>query len=538
MRRKKWLVACLLLASHGLCASELAAASEDLCSDLFVAQASASQEHGQGSRPRSGIVSIGRFGSLGGAFAWNSALEIYNSVLSTEGLLKFPFVPLPAKKLELNRDAHVRSIGTALRPMVDETKEQLARFWAWSKKTRALQNADDFFNKHRAQIRTWRTRQSGHRLKNGILSGATLLAEQAGSTLRFVLKTYPRVLAVVFSINVIGQFTYAENAQIHAVQPSSHVAAMSPLRDDQAQILVRNLPFPHVALRIGNQVFSHNQTHLIVSSVDSYLGLQALARAGAGRLAEAELNPLGIQARSTSSVVLNLSSETVSEIRDDLMAHVNQAYFNKTYINDCATMVARVLRENGIWVPLHVLDASPSILLSYFALEYNAERVLNDPTPMVDRFEDFEIIGANETVDMGEARRRSFFVHFVESSLMLNAYSFAFNLEQRIGYDRIFTERSAFYGADTNYLELVRRLSDRAFLELLNEPAYRLYQAELSVSENGSGTRAIRKKHEAALTELRTGYQTEIRSLEIDDFTYHTLLAKIKILSDDLIMAD
>jgi hypothetical protein len=172
-------------------------------------------------------------------------------------------------------------------------------------------------------------------------------------------------------------------------------APKNRLLPNQIQLFNETLPFPHLAVRIGDVVYSYGVTHMTASPVAQYLRTHQPKGDGSGGFFQRQ--------RSIQVVTLDLAPEEASKMRRhfeglegrayDLEAiqsdmnpeyrklrrHLSlqekKKYENVTLVNDCASMVVQALnRRTSVRVPTSI-DPSPSSVMMYLA----AEKALGNP---------------------------------------------------------------------------------------------------------------------------------------------------------------
>jgi hypothetical protein len=165
------------------------------------------------------------------------------------------------------------------------------------------------------------------------------------------------------------------------------------LEDNQVQLIMETVPFPHMAIRLGNTIYSYGQTHMSATPISQYLDnrkynqaiKEKMKQAGIeikeeeidmtgkplsdrisaqmGLVSDYLMNKTGLSElpKSVQVVTINLSKEDRSNLKRDLVLKTGNRYANSTFVNDCATMVLRALdkstdfdMQNRLW------DASPS----------------------------------------------------------------------------------------------------------------------------------------------------------------------------------
>ncbi|MGZ3694059.1 MAG: hypothetical protein ACXWQO_07650, partial [Bdellovibrionota bacterium] len=126
------------------------------------------------------------------------------------------------------------------------------------------------------------------------------------------------------------------------------------------QLFVETTPLPHTALRIGNKVYSYGQEFMTTTAVGEYLGTTVDIP-----FAKPFWNLISRALRITN---LNLTDAEVAKLQRDLELNTGKVYDNRTLVNDCATMVKRVLEKNtSLQIP-SAIDASPSLSSTYLSL--------------------------------------------------------------------------------------------------------------------------------------------------------------------------
>lgn len=127
----------------------------------------------------------------------------------------------------------------------------------------------------------------------------------------------------------------------------------------ETALIVDYVPFPHLAILIGENVYSFGYTHLTVRPLSIYL--QA-------RDETAVASTLESLPRSVEAIELKLSLEEARKLKHALVLKTAQRYKNITFVNDCSTMVMRALRANTSVDVSQLIDASPSQVAMYFSL--------------------------------------------------------------------------------------------------------------------------------------------------------------------------
>lgn len=126
--------------------------------------------------------------------------------------------------------------------------------------------------------------------------------------------------------------------------------------DDQVQVvtnLVRS--FPHTSIRIGGDVYWYGVQDLTKVSAKEYFSTTESAHGTA------------YTRRTFKIVTLNLTKDSVAEMRRYLESNLGKNYQNETGSNDCATMTSRLIeRFSDLRIP-DFLEQSPSQLSMYLS---------------------------------------------------------------------------------------------------------------------------------------------------------------------------
>lgn len=165
------------------------------------------------------------------------------------------------------------------------------------------------------------------------------------------------------------------------------------LEKNQIRIMNENVPFPHLAIQIGDKVYSYGQTHMSVTSTFEYLQSKKIMDAKTDYL---EKHPnkmteetkksfsskVGGEAlkfltddllemqnwpRSLEATTINLSDEAVRNLKRDLELNLAKRYRNNTLVLDCASMIVIALKNaTNIKIP-SIIDPSPSSVMMYLS---------------------------------------------------------------------------------------------------------------------------------------------------------------------------
>lgn len=175
----------------------------------------------------------------------------------------------------------------------------------------------------------------------------------------------------------------------------------------EVHILVNQIPFPHLSMRIGSKVYSFGFEKMKESTVNQYFSfdLQVANRAQANEIKLPNQNDtnqqinnqilneqgydgnfftgmfkflpniLKNQPNSQYVIELNLAPSEVRVLRQKISALNEFTYRNWTGVNDCATMVSRMLNEHTELKIPYLIDASPNQIVMDLSRRY----LMGDP---------------------------------------------------------------------------------------------------------------------------------------------------------------
>jgi hypothetical protein len=211
------------------------------------------------------------------------------------------------------------------------------------------------------------------------------------------------------------QLYFATQSEQNFVDANEYIADQDK-GDLRVEIISETTPFPHVALRIGRRVYSYGVDRLSVSTVAEYFN--------------PKMQPDGTWIpRVVQSIELNLTAEQVSKLKDDLESRRANVYHNITFVNDCATMIARALKRNNIIDIPVVVDASPAAMIQYLSvLKIKGDKRIGE-------FRQVQVGGEKSAKTM---TARNFYINAVEARIWKT--SFYLNLPMRMMMDQVYDE--------------------------------------------------------------------------------------------------
>ncbi len=290
------------------------------------------------------------------------------------------------------------------------------------------------------------------------------------------------------------------------------------LLPNQIQLINESVPFPHLAIRIGDMVYSYGFTHMTAQSLETYLRSHQPNGDGSGTFFERQ--------RSMQIVTLNLAPDEIAKMRAHfegqdgkaydlaaiekdmdpeyvklrryLLLQSNKEYKNVTFVNDCASMVARALRkETGIAIP-KMIDASPSSIMMYFGMEKQAGNPKVESIRLVKGSKD-----QNATLQL----IRNAYINAREARFFFQPTVFAFNQTYRAVIDGT-SKPKDLQRFDEGFVagEIARH--DRIEKQVREDPDLNYYfvnRAKLAVDPD------LRKEAEDYFTEI---YSSELKRVE------------------------
>ncbi len=130
---------------------------------------------------------------------------------------------------------------------------------------------------------------------------------------------------------------------------------------------------------------------------------------------------------SAQIVTLNLSKPEVEKLKKYLENDSEKIYKNKTFVNDCMTMIVRALKANTSLDDsmLRTIDASPSLVMMYFSLLQHTDSRVGPTYTLVTKPDD-----KNRFTLLHNA-----YINKVEGALLLMPSIFTFHQLSRMKFD-------------------------------------------------------------------------------------------------------
>lgn len=289
------------------------------------------------------------------------------------------------------------------------------------------------------------------------------------------------------------------------------------LESGQIQLINETVPFPHLAIRIGDEVFSYGVEQMTMTRAKDYLTQNLKGGEVKGALPRLMAYVRG--RRSVQVTTLNLDEASVLRLRRYLALQTQKRYQNVTFMNDCSTMIARALRsEAGVKIP-NLIDPSPSSMTLYFA----QERIFGNP-----QVASVRLVTAGPNQDPWLHLLRNAYVNLQESKLYYDPRSLIPVTAGRIALDARKTDADLQYHT-REQLEAYSRYRDDAEKMILEDPDIGLYL------ENSA---AIMKDPESKLAVSEyfdKVYKRELAQMEGRSADFYDLISgyyRIQFLSD------
>ncbi len=173
------------------------------------------------------------------------------------------------------------------------------------------------------------------------------------------------ILQVVSTVMLIemAHTLYTEKIKINEFLEQDQLA------NDQIQIIVDEVPFPHLSLRVGDYIYSygtelftktHYKTYLQSTEMNAWLATRGYEKEDLENNGSSIKLKLPSSSHSAVVSTLKIDKDERLKLFDYLESNLNKAYKNVTAVNDCATMVVNALKKTtSIEIPA-LVDASPN----------------------------------------------------------------------------------------------------------------------------------------------------------------------------------
>lgn len=343
----------------------------------------------------------------------------------------------------------------------------------------------------------------------------------------------------LFAIHTAGNVAQVVQTRPVLLDASTAVVQVLPLKNSQVQILNETAPFPHTAIRIGNMVFSHGVESLTQTPVDFYLKRNLLNEQGGipsfKENTSVQNKFAGLQ-RGVDSVILNLDPATVLQMRDFLMEQNAKTYNNKTFVNSCATMIVRALKEQGVSVSVPLLDASPSILLAQLSLQSAAGFQNKNGEPLVQGIYNIQYKG---TAPQSDQSLRNFLIREMDAAVHLQVYTLPLRAAERVAINKQTPEIRDLYTDSTGRQQILQDLQKQAEADLHMIQEYDLYTLKRDTLKSqeapASELAALNAEYKEVFARQISQLEDLLKDPGISFVDYHLNLFKIDFLKQALL---
>lgn len=330
--------------------------------------------------------------------------------------------------------------------------------------------------------------------------------------------------AAIFGVHTFGNVAVTAVAVPVTINAQVSVTKAMPLRADQIQILNEVTPMPHTAIRIGDNVFSHGVSVLTQKHIDYYMRTQQIQN---GANASSAPSLAGIaKKRTVDAITLNLSPEIVAKIQAELMQETGKVYKNTTFVNSCASMIVRILKDQGVALQDTWLDASPSMMSSRLALESLTNRQNTQGAPLVDKI---YAVGYENTPG-GQDFLHKFLTRELEVGVHLNLRSLPYYAGQRIGLSAKNDTTQDLYIETAERKKILTQFQEQAAQDLRMSQAYYLYD----LAKSSNQPKEVQEQFRSELAELLQQSENRVRDTNITFQDFHLEQLKIDLLREAL----
>lgn len=273
--------------------------------------------------------------------------------------------------------------------------------------------------------------------------------------------------------------------------------------DSEIQIINETVPLPHLAIRIGDRVYSYGQEFMTANNVIDYFESNYQNGANSDLLAPA-----------TQVVTYSLSRPEVERLTKFLEAQHGKRYENVTGVNDCASMCVAALKANTSLDDeiLNAFHFSPSIAIlklmanpkckNAFTLNFSANK----------KHDDLRLA-------------RNAWINFVETKLFLNPALLATSHLQNLKLHEEKGERIAYLLPEQE--EFLKKFETSTKEEFFSDGLGR-YLQDIEASDDSDKY----KKISVWLNEYQTRYTAERDSPAASLLRKHELNALLEVIQD------
>ncbi len=189
-------------------------------------------------------------------------------------------------------------------------------------------------------------------------------------------------LSILMALSSIAVVDFAMTLSSNQVELDDYIDKGS-LEDNSIQIIVDEEPFPHLALRVGDYIYSygmekmtrtHFKKYLRSATMQDWMAIRGYDKESDSHSSANIKSKLPGSAHSAIVSTLTIDPKERLKLIDDLESNVNKTYKNITTVNDCATMIVNILKKNtSINIPF-IVDSSPNQINLWLNGQQNFEK--------------------------------------------------------------------------------------------------------------------------------------------------------------------
>lgn len=258
------------------------------------------------------------------------------------------------------------------------------------------------------------------------------------------------------------------NSEYHSVNLEQY---LNEIQNENSQVdwvdlVNETAPFPHLALRINNEIFSYGVDQFSVSPANIYL-TEHLRSNKQGVLSYISSK----MPRKMQIIRLKIDPKNKLQLRTYLINQTSKNYKNITHVNDCAVMIARALnRYSNIKIPI-MIDTSPTQVFTYFSIHNSIFR--NSKNAQV-----LKIFNVNTSLNDSKmnfnSMQRTISINEIESFLW--TMSLPLNSLLRIYFDLKLRSDNDIQKHNKAVLESHDQFKKQVIAELEDKPSYLFFQ--------------------------------------------------------------
>ncbi len=305
---------------------------------------------------------------------------------------------------------------------------------------------------------------------------------QSKSTYFKVKKFGELNLSILGALSGMALINYAHDLSSSQIELGDYLEKGS-LSDNEIQIIVDEEPFPHLALRVGDYIYSYGMTqmtkthfkkYLRSSNMQDWMVLRGYDKKSNENVSTSIKSKLPASAHS--AIISTLRIDQIERLRllDYLESNVNKTYKNLTGINDCATMVVNALKDTtSIKIPF-LIDSSPNQINIWLSTIMN--------------FEKSYVLSIEHLLTQSAERKkyhfyRTLYLSIIESNAFIK---FMPALKAYQGYFNLRYDKNEIQWFDEYELDYQEKIKKEIISKYKNMPTYIAVKKILKSSENKS----------------------------------------------------